>query len=193
MGKTVGIIANQLKVMAGCLDINASDKSSRFIRFCDAFNIPILNLVDVPGFLPGTTQEYGGIIRHGAKMLYAYSEASVPKVTLVLRKAYGSSYLSHVFKGSWCRSSSLLGQRLKLRLWVSKGVANIIFKNDPDSKAKTDEYVKNFATPYQAAKRGFVDMVIEPQETRSVLINTFSMLASKRQGRPAKRHGNFPV
>jgi len=191
-GKTIGIIANQPKVMAGCLDINASDKSSRFIRFCDAFNIPLLNLVDVPGFLPGTNQEYGGIIRHGAKMLYAYSEATVPKVTLVLRKAYGGAYLAMCSRDLGA-NQVIAWPTAEIAVMGPAGAANIIFKNESDIKAKTDEYVKNFATPYQAAKRGFVDMVIEPQETRPILINTFSMLASKRQGRPAKRHGNFPV
>jgi len=191
-GQTIGIIANQPKVMAGCLDINASDKSSRFIRFCDAFNIPLLNLVDVPGFLPGTNQEYGGIIRHGAKMLYAYSEATVPKVTLVVRKAYGGSYLAMCSRDLGA-DQVIAWPTAEIAVMGPAGAANIIFKKDPDIKAKTDEYVKNFATPYQAAKRGFVDMVIEPQETRSVLISTFSMLASKREGRPAKRHGNFPV
>ena len=191
-GKTIGIIANQPKVMAGCLNIDASDKSSRFIRFCDAFNIPILSLVDVPGFLPGTNQEYGGIIRHGAKMLYAYSEASVPKVTLVLRKAYGGSYLAMCSRDLGA-DQVIAWPTAEIAVMGPAGAANIIFKQDPDIKAKTEEYVENFATPYQAAKRGFVDMVIEPQETRPVLINAFSMLASKRQARPAKRHGNFPV
>jgi len=191
-GKTVGIIANQPKVMAGCLDINASDKSSRFIRFCDAFNIPILNLVDVPGFLPGTNQEYGGIIRHGAKMLYAYSEATVPKVTLVLRKAYGGAYLAMCSRDLGA-NQVIAWPTAEIAVMGPAGAAKIIFKKDADSKAKIDKYVENFSTPYQAAKRGFVDMVIEPQETRPILINTFTMLASKRQGRPAKRHGNFPV
>ena len=191
-GKTVGIIANQPKVMAGCLNIDASDKSARFIRFCDAFNIPILSLVDVPGFLPGTNQEYGGIIRHGAKMLYAYSEASVPKVTLVVRKAYGGSYLAMCSRDLGA-DQVLAWPTAEIAVMGPAGAANIIFKKDTDIKAKTEEYIKNFATPYQAAKRGFVDMVIEPKETRPTLINAFSMLASKRQARPAKRHGNFPV
>jgi len=191
-GKTVGIIANQPKVMAGCLNIDASDKSARFIRFCDAFNIPILSLVDVPGFLPGTNQEYGGIIRHGAKMLYAYSEASVPKVTLVVRKAYGGSYLAMCSRDLGA-DQVLAWPTAEIAVMGPTGAANIIFNKDTDIQAKTEEYIKNFATPYQAAKRGFVDMVIEPQETRPVLINAYSMLASKRQARPAKRHGNFPV
>lgn len=191
-GQTVGIIANQPKVMAGCLDINASDKSARFIRFCDAFNIPLLNIVDVPGFLPGISQEYGGIIRHGAKMLYAYSEATVPKVTLVVRKAYGGSYLAMCSRDLGA-DQVIAWPTAEIAVMGPAGAANIIFRNDTDITTKTDEYIKNFATPYQAAKRGFVDMVIEPKETRSVLINAFCMLASKREGRPAKRHGNIPL
>ncbi|MPM25495.1 Methylmalonyl-CoA carboxyltransferase 12S subunit [bioreactor metagenome] len=191
-GRTVGIIANQPKAMAGCLDINASDKASRFIRFCDAFNIPLLNVVDVPGFLPGTGQEYGGIIRHGAKMLYAYSEATVPKVTLVVRKAYGGSYLAMCSRdlGS---DQVIAWPTAEIAVMGPAGAANIIFKKETDIAAKTEEYINNFATPYQAARRGFVDMVIEPQYTRPVLINAFNMLDSKREARPAKRHGNMPL
>ena len=191
-GQTIGIIANQPKAMAGCLDINASGKSSRFIRFCDAFNIPLLNIVDVPGFLPGTGQEYGGIIRHGAKMLYAYSEATVPKVTLVVRKAYGGSYLAMCSRDLGA-DQVIAWPTAEIAVMGPAGAANIIFKKDADIAAKTEEYIKNFATPYQAAKRGFVDMVIEPKETRPVLINAFHMLAAKREARPAKRHGNIPL
>lgn len=191
-GKSVGIIANQPKVMAGCLDIDASDKASRFIRFCDAFQIPLLNLVDVPGFLPGATQEYGGIIRHGAKLLYAYSEATVPKVTLVTRKAYGGSYLAMCSRDLGA-DQVIAWPTAEIAVMGPSGAANIIFKNDPDIQGKTEEYVKNFATPYQAAKRGFVDMVIEPLETRAVLINAFNMLSAKRKARPSRKHGNFPV
>jgi methylmalonyl-CoA decarboxylase alpha subunit len=191
-GQTVGIIANQPKVMAGCLDINASDKSSRFIRFCDAFNIPLLNIVDVPGFLPGTNQEYGGIIRHGAKMLYAYSEATVPKITLVTRKAYGGSYLAMCSRDLGA-DQVIAWPTAEIAVMGPAGAANIIFKGDPDAKAKTEEYVENFANPYQAAVRGFVDMVIEPKETRPAVINALNMLATKREGRPAKRHGNIPL
>jgi methylmalonyl-CoA decarboxylase alpha subunit len=191
-GQTVGIIANQPKVMAGSLDINASDKASRFIRFCDGFNISILNIVDVPGFLPGTNQEYGGIIRHGAKLLFAYSEATVPKVTLVVRKAYGGSYLAMCSRDLGA-DQVIAWPTAEIAVMGPAGAANIIFKKDPDIAEKTEEYVKNFATPYQAAKRGFVDMVIEPKETRPILINAFNMLASKREGRPAKRHGNIPL
>ncbi len=191
-GQTVGIIANQPNFMAGCLDINASDKGSRFIRFCDAFNIPLLNLVDVPGFLPGVQQEYGGIIRHGAKMLFAYSEATVPKVTVITRKAYGGSYLAmcsqdlgadQVF--AWPTS--------EIAVMGPAGAANIIFRKDPDKDKKTEEYVEEFATPYKAAERGFVDAVIEPKQTRPYVINALAMLASKREARPAKKHANIPL
>jgi len=191
-GQTIGIIANQPKVMAGCLDINASDKSSRFIRFCDAFNIPLLNLVDVPGFLPGTNQEYGGIIRHGAKMLYAYSEATVPKITMVTRKAYGGSYLAMCSQDLGA-DQVIAWPTAEIAVMGPAGAANIIFKNDPDVKAKTEEYIENFATPYQAAMRGMVDMVIEPRHTRPTIINALHMLESKRETRPAKRHGNIPL
>ena len=191
-GQTVGIIANQPKVMAGCLDINASDKSSRFIRFCDAFNIPLLNLVDVPGFLPGVGQEYGGIIRHGAKMLYAYSEATVPKITLVTRKAYGGSYLAMCSQDLGA-DQVIAWPTSEIAVMGPAGAANIIFRKDPDVAAKTAEYVENFATPYQAAIRGFVDMVIEPKDSRPAIINALKMLESKREVRPAKRHGNIPL
>jgi len=191
-GQSVGIIANQPSVMAGCLDVNASDKSARFIRFCDAFNIPLVNLVDVPGFLPGTDQEFGGIIRHGAKMLYAYSEATVPKITVITRKAYGGSYLAMCSQDlgadqvlAWpCAEIAVMGPA---------GAANIIFRGDPESDAKTAKYVEDFATPYKAAERGFVDMVIEPKETRPRIITALNMLASKRESRPTKKHGNIPL
>ena len=191
-GQTVGIIANQPKVMAGCLDINASDKSSRFIRFCDAFNIPLLNLVDVPGFLPGTNQEYGGIIRHGAKMLYAYSEATVPKITLITRKAYGGSYLAMCSQDLGA-DQVIAWPTAEIAVMGPAGAANIIFKNDPDVKAKTEEYIDNFATPYQAAMRGMVDIVIQPKDSRPTIINALQMLDSKRESRPAKKHGNIPL
>lgn len=191
-GRSVGIIANQPKFMAGCLDINASDKAARFIRFCDAFGIPLLNLVDVPGFLPGTKQEFDGIIRHGAKMLYAYSEATVPKVTLVTRKAYGGSYIAMCSRDlgadqviSWPTG--------EIAVMGASGAANIIFRGDPDIQEKTGEYIKNFATPYQAAARGFTDQIIEPQYSRIALINAFSAFESKKEIKPAKRHGNIPL
>ena len=191
-GQSVGIIANQPKVMAGCLDINASDKSSRFIRFCDAFNIPIVNFVDVPGFLPGTNQEWGGIIRHGAKMLYAYSEATVPKITVITRKAYGGSYLAMCSQDlgadqvyAWPTS--------EIAVMGPAGAANIIFRKDADKDEKTAKYVEEFATPYKAAERGFVDAVIEPKVTRPAIINALAMLASKSESRAAKKHGNIPL
>jgi methylmalonyl-CoA decarboxylase alpha subunit len=191
-GQTVGIIANQPKVMAGCLDINASDKSARFIRFCDAFNIPLVNFVDVPGFLPGTDQEYGGIIRHGAKMLYAYCEASVPKVTVITRKAYGGSYLAMCSQDLGA-DQVFAWPSAEIAVMGPAGAANIIFRKDTDKDKKTAEYVEEFATPYKAAERGFVDIVIEPKETRPRIITALAMLASKREERPAKKHGNIPL
>lgn len=191
-GKSVGIIANQPAVMAGCLDVNASDKSSRFIRFCDAFNLPIVNLVDVPGFLPGTDQEYGGIIRHGAKMLYAYSEATVPKITVITRKAYGGSYLAMCSQDLGA-DQVLAWPTAEIAVMGPAGAANIIFRKDPNVAEKTAEYIAEFATPYKAAERGFVDMVIEPSETRPRIITALNMLATKREDRPAKKHGNIPL
>ena len=191
-GQTVGIIANQPSVMAGCLDVNASDKSARFIRFCDAFNIPLVNLVDVPGFLPGTDQEYGGIIRHGAKMLYAYSEATVPKVTVITRKAYGGSYLAMCSQDLGA-DQVLAWPSSEIAVMGPAGAANIIFRGDPEAEAKTAKYVEEFATPYKAAERGFVDQVIEPAETRPRIITALNMLATKRESRPAKKHGNIPL
>lgn len=199
-GKTIGIIANQPKVLAGCLDINASDKAGRFIRTCDAFNIPVLNLVDVPGFLPGTNQEYGGIIRHGAKMLYAYSEATVPKVTLITRKAYGGAYLAMCSKDLGA-DQVFAWPNAEIAVMGPEGAANIIFKKEIESaedpitarQEKIQEYRDKFATPYIAASRGYVDDVIEPALTRQRLISAFDMLESKRESRPAKKHGNLPV
>jgi len=191
-GQSVGIIANQPSVMAGCLDVDASDKSARFIRFCDAFNIPLLNLVDVPGFLPGVSQEYGGIIRHGAKMLYAYSEATVPKITVITRKAYGGSYLAMCSQDLGA-DQVMAWPTSEIAVMGPAGAANIIFRGDPDVKAKTEQYIDEFATPYKAAERGFVDQVIEPKETRPRIITALSMLASKREQRPQKKHGNIPL
>ena len=191
-GQSVGIIANQPSVMAGCLDVDASDKSARFIRFCDAFNIPLLNLVDVPGFLPGVSQEYGGIIRHGAKMLYAYSEATVPKITVITRKAYGGSYLAMCSQDLGA-DQVMAWPTSEIAVMGPAGAANIIFRGDPEVKAKTEEYIAEFATPYKAAERGFVDQVIEPKETRPRIITALSMLASKREQRPEKKHGNIPL
>jgi len=199
-GRSVGIIANQPKVLAGCLDINASDKAARFIRTCDAFNIPLLTLVDVPGFLPGTGQEYGGIIRHGAKMLYAYSEATVPKVTVILRKAYGGAYIAMCSRH--LKSDFVLAwPSAEIAVMGPEGAANIIFrkeiKNSEDAiktrSEKIDEYRDTVANPYVAASRGYIDDVIEPQLTRPRIINAFDMLASKREEMPAKKHGNLPL
>ena len=191
-GRVVGIVANQPNVMAGCLDVNASDKAARFVRFCDAFNIPLLTLVDVPGFLPGVDQEHNGIIRHGAKMLYAYSEATVPKVTVITRKAYGGSYIAMC-----CRELGadqvMAWPTSEIAVMGPAGAANIIFRKDPDKEEKTQEYIDEFATPYVAAERGYVDMVIEPKETRPLVITAFNALASKREVGPAKKHGNIPL
>ena len=199
-GASVGVIANQPKVLAGCLDIDASDKAGRFIRTCDCFNIPVLNLVDVPGFLPGKGQEHGGIIRHGAKMLYAYSEATVPKVTLIVRKSYGGAYLAMCSKDLGA-DMVLAWPSAEIAVMGPQGAANIIFRkeikesDDPQRtrEEKIQQYSEEFATPYKAAERGFVDDVIEPAATRARLVDAFDMLASKRETRPAKKHGNFPV
>jgi methylmalonyl-CoA decarboxylase alpha subunit len=199
-GQTVGILANQPRVMAGCLDINASDKGSRFISICDSFNIPLLNFVDVPGFLPGTNQEYGGIIRHGAKMLYAYSEATVPKITVVLRKAYGGAYIAMCAKDLGA-DMVFAWPMAEIAVMGPDGAANIIFKKEieaSDDPAKTRQeiiadYTEKFSNPYQAAARGFVDDVIKPSETRQRVASALLMLASKREANPAKKHGNFPV
>lgn len=191
-GLTVGVVANQPTVLAGCLDINASDKAARFVRFCDAFNIPLVNLVDVPGFLPGTDQEYDGIIRHGAKLLYAYSEATVPKVTLFIRKAYGGSYAAMCAREIGA-DYTLAWPTAEIAVMGPEGAASIIFRGDPDLEAKTKQYAEDFATPYKAAERGVIDQVIEPSQTRPHIIAALNMLLSKRESRPAKRHGNIPL
>ncbi len=199
-GKSVGIIANQPKVMAGCLDVNTGDKSARFIRTCDSFNIPVLTIVDVPGFLPGTSQEYGGIIRHGAKMLYAYSEATVPKVTLITRKAYGGAYLAMCSKDLGA-DVVYAWPTAEVAVMGADGAVNIIFRKDiaeAEDKEETrkkivGEYAAEFATPYKAAERGFVDDVIEPSVTRQRIVDAFNMLEGKREKRPAKKHGNMPL
>ncbi|MDI6707088.1 MAG: carboxyl transferase domain-containing protein [Bacillota bacterium] len=199
-GRSIGIIANQPKVLAGCLDINASDKAGRFIRTCDAFNIPVLNIVDVPGFLPGTNQEYGGIIRHGAKMLYAYSEATVPKVTLVTRKAYGGAYLAMCSKDLGA-DVVLAWPSAEIAVMGPEGAANIIFRKDIETsddpivtrQQKIEDYKDRFANPYVAASRGFVDDVIIPSTSRQRIISALDMLWGKRETRPSKKHGNLPV
>ena len=178
--------------MAGCLDVNASDKAARFVRFCDSFNIPLLTLVDVPGFLPGVDQEHTGIIRHGAKMLFAYSEATVPKVTVITRKAYGGAYIAMC-----CRELGadqvMAWPTAEIAVMGPSGAANIIFRKDPDKEARTEEYKRDFANPYIAAERGYVDMIIEPSETRPMVITAFNALANKRETRPARKHANIPL
>ncbi|MDD2215089.1 MAG: acyl-CoA carboxylase subunit beta [Eubacteriales bacterium] len=199
-GQTVGITANQPKFLAGCLDINASDKAARFIRRCDAFNIPLLTIVDVPGFLPGTDQEYGGIIRHGAKLLYAFCEATVPKVTMIVRKAYGGAYIGMCNKELGA-DMVLAWPSAQIAVMGAEGAANIVFKNaikeaeDPIAKRqeKIAEYEEKFSNPYQAAELGYVDDVIEPATARQRVISAFDMLASKRLSLPAKKHGNIPL
>jgi len=199
-GKSVGVIANQPNRMAGCLDINASDKAAHFIRTCDSFNVPLLTLVDVPGFLPGTGQEFGGIIRHGAKMLYAYPEATVPKVTVITRKAYGGAYIAMCSRH--LGADVVLGwPSAEIAVMGPSGAANIIFRkeiaeaDDQNAKRqeKIQEYTDTVANPYIAAARGYIDDVIEPSETRKRIISAFEMLAGKRESRPAKKHGNMPV
>ena len=184
-GQVIGIVANQPKVMAGSLDVNSSDKAARFVRFCDSFNIPLVTLTDVPGYFPGVEQEQNGIIRHGAKLLYAFSEATVPKINVILRKA----------------DIVMAWPTAEIAVMGPEGAANIIFKNDIKESSdpvttrneKIQEYRNKFASPYEAAKRGYVDDVIEPDSTRPRIIAALEMLASKRDSRPAKKHGNLPV
>jgi acetyl-CoA carboxylase carboxyltransferase component len=199
-GHSIGIVANQPAVLAGVLDINSADKAGRFVRFCDSFNIPILTLVDVPGFLPGTTQEHGGIIRHGAKLLYAYCEATVPKMTVITRKAYGGAY--DVMSSKHIRGDiNLAWPTAELAVMGPEGAVNIIFRKEIDEaddpvgrKAElVKDYREKFANPYVAAARGYIDDVIEPRETRSRLINALEMLSNKRDSNPAKKHGNIPL
>lgn len=199
-GRSVGIVANQPRIMAGVLDINASDKASRFIRFCDAFNIPLVTFTDTAGYLPGVGQEHSGVIRHGAKLLYAYSEATVPKLTVIVRKAYGGAYIAMCSRHLGA-DQVFAWPSAEIAVMGPDGAANIIFKKDIEEssdpvstrKAKIDEYKQNFANPYKAAVRGYVDDVIDPAETRTRLAGALSMLLGKRDARPAKKHGNFPV
>ena len=199
-GHSVGIIANQPNVLAGVLDINSSDKAARFVRFCDSFNLPLITLVDVPGFLPGTGQEHGGIIRHGAKLLYAYCEATVPKITVITRKAYGGAY--DVMSSKHIRGDlNLAWPTAELAVMGPDGAVSIIFRKElaeaknADKKQNdlVEEYREKFAHPYIAAGRGYIDDVIEPRFTRSRLINGLEMLANKRDSNPAKKHGNIPL
>lgn len=199
-GRTVGIVANQPAVLAGCLDIQASLKAARFVRFCDAFNIPIVTFVDVPGFLPGTSQEFGGIILHGAKLLYAFCEATVPKITIITRKAYGGAY--DVMSSKHIRGDiSYAYPFSEIAVMGSDGAVNIIFRKEIESakdpqaeRARlTQEYREKFANPYKAAELGFIDEVIEPKMTRVKIIQALEMLKNKVDKNPAKKHGNIPL
>ena len=199
-GRSVGIVANQPKMLAGVLDINASRKSARFVRFCDAFNIPIVTLVDVPGFLPGTGQEYGGVIVHGAKLLYAYGEATVPKVTVTLRKSYGGAHI--VMSCKQLRGDmNYAWPTAEIAVMGGKGAVEVLYakeakESDDPAKVlteKEEEYTKAFANPYNAAKYGYIDDVIEPRNTRFRIIRALQQLATKKQTNPAKKHDNLPL
>jgi propionyl-CoA carboxylase beta chain len=199
-GRPVGIVANQPAYLAGVLDINASRKGARFVRFCDAFNIPLLVLEDVPGFLPGTEQEYGGIIIHGAKLLYALAEATVPKITIITRKAYGGAYC--VMNSKHIRADmNFAYPTAEIAVMGAEGAVNILYKKDVEKAedpvamraAKIDEYKEKFANPYIAAERGFVDEIIEPRYTRRKVITALAMLRNKRDSNPPKKHGNIPL
>jgi propionyl-CoA carboxylase beta chain len=199
-GRSVGIVAQQPAVLAGALDIEASIKAARFVRTCDCFNVPLLTLVDVPGFLPGVGQEHGGIIKHGAKLLYAYCEATVPKVTVITRKAYGGAY--DVMSSKHIRGDmNFAWPTAEIAVMGAEGAVNIIFKDaiaaadDPAEERRrlVAEYEAEFANPYIAAARGYVDDVIRPAETRPRLIGAFEMLAGKRDVNPRKKHGNIPL
>jgi len=199
-GRAIGIIANQPKFLSGCLDIDASDKATRFIRFCDAFNIPMLTIADVPGYLPGSQQEWGGIIRHGAKLLWSYSEATVPKMLLVTRKDYGGSYLAMCSKDLGA-DMAFAWPTAEIAVMGAAGAANIIHRKeikearDPAAKRKEKikEYEELFSNPYCAASRGFIDAVILPRDTRPRLIEALEIMCSKRELRPPKKHGNIPL
>ena len=199
-GYTIGIVANQPLHLAGVLDINSSDKGARFIRFCDAFHIPLVTLVDTPGFLPGTDQEYGGVIRHGAKLAYAYSEATVAKVTMILRKAYGGAYIvmgSKHLGGDY----NLAWANAEIAVMGPEGAVSIVFSKDiaaaEDPATERDRLIKNyraeFATPLIAASRGYLDDVIDPAESRFRIIRALEVLREKRQNTPSRKHGNIPL
>ena len=199
-GRPVGIVANQPSVLAGTLDINASVKGARFVRFCDCFNIPLVTFEDVPGFLPGTAQEYGGIIKHGAKLLYAFAEATVPKITVITRKAYGGAYC--VMSSKHIRTDvNYAWPTAEIAVMGPEGAVDIVYKRELDAAAnreqlrreKIDEFRDRFANPYVAADRGFVDAVIQPRETRKKLIQALAMLETKRDKNPPKKHGNIPL
>ncbi|MBV9707240.1 MAG: acyl-CoA carboxylase subunit beta, partial [Chloroflexi bacterium] len=199
-GRSVGIVAQQPRSLAGVLNIDASDKAARFVRFCDCFNIPIITFVDVPGFLPGVGQEHGGIIRHGAKLLYAYCEATVPKITVITRKAYGGAY--DVMSSKHIRGDmNYAWPTAEIAVMGAEGAVNILFKDELDRaedanqrrKALIGEYTEKFAHPYIAASRGYIDEVIEPRFTRVKLITALEMLKNKRDSNPPKKHGNIPL
>ncbi|TAM56262.1 acyl-CoA carboxylase subunit beta [bacterium] len=199
-GRSVGIVANQPKVLAGVLDINSSIKSARFVRFCDAFNIPLVTFVDVPGFLPGTAQEYGGIIKHGAKLLFAYAEATVPKITVITRKAYGGAY--DVMASKHIRADvNLAWPSAEIAVMGPQGAVKTIFRREieaaADPQAKNDElvaeYTRRFANPFIAAERGYIDDVIEAPQTRAAICRALEMLENKRVERPRRKHGNIPL
>ena len=199
-GKSVGIVANQPAVLAGCLDIDASVKAARFVRFCDAFNIPLVTFEDVPGFLPGTAQEFGGIIRHGAKLLFAFAEATVPKITLVTRKAYGGAYC--VMASKHIRTDlNLAYPTAEIAVMGPEGAVNVLYRRelakaqDPEAlrAQKVQEFREKFANPYAAADRGFIDEVIEPRQTRLKIITGLDMAKTKRDQNPPKKHGNIPL
>ena len=199
-GHTIGIVANQPKILAGCLDIDASVKAARFVRFCDAFNIPILTLVDVPGFLPGANQEWGGIIRHGAKLLYAYAEATVPKITVITRKAYGGAY--DVMSSKHIRGDyNIAWPSAQLAVMGADGAVQIIHRRrinsagNPEQERErlVDDYNETFANPYQAAALGYLDDVIQPRDSRKVLVKALGALLDKEETRPERKHGNIPL
>jgi propionyl-CoA carboxylase beta chain len=210
-GRPVGIVANQPAFLAGVLDINASVKGARFVRFCDAFNIPLITFEDVPGFLPGTQQEYGGIIRHGAKLLFAFAEATVPKITVITRKAYGGAYC--VMSSKHIRTDvNYAWPTAEIAVMGPEGAVNIVYKRELEKAAakartetekqeiiqrartqKIEEFRDRFANPYVAAERGYVDAVIQPRETRKRLIDALEMLQTKRDKNPPKKHGNIPL
>ena len=199
-GNSIGVIANSPQVLAGVLDIDACDKAARFIRFCDCFNIPLVAFVDVPGFLPGTSQEWGGIIRHGAKLLYAFSEATVPRLTVIVRKAYGGAYdvmnSKHIgadYNFAWPTA--------EIAVMGPEGACDIIFRKDisisenPEKRRieLVEDYTKRFSNPYVAASKGYIDDVIEPKETRQRLISSLLSIYKKREFKPPRKHGNIPV
>jgi acetyl-CoA carboxylase carboxyltransferase component len=199
-GQVIGIIANQPNYLAGCLDINASDKATRFIRFCDAFNIPLLTIADVPGFLPGSHQEWGGIIRHGAKLLWCYAEATVPKITLITRKAYGGAYIAMCSQGLGA-DYTLAWPQAEIAVMGAEAATPIIFKGDiekaADKEAKEQEKIKEYRellyNPYVAAKMGYINAVIQPSETRAKVIAALEAFKDKKESRPYKKHGNIPM